>query len=625
MAERNSNIGKLGCLGDMTDNWILDAFRTQVQHSPSSAHVLIDALLVLKDERKTEVLDLEIVCQRSEGIVSTAELKRAYKDFEIPDLGQDIGNDVLLGLLRATSSLGSKENLKMILKHRNNPELNELMNTSSVLDTIDQDVSLALYYAQTPVGLHNIGNTCYLNSLLQYMYTIKEIRETVINMEAYAEDESDPDWKERVIDGRTLSKKDVAEAKESEFYLLLHIVVSELKRLFMQMRSARASAVAPSNRLVELLLTTGTASSSSDVISSQKTRDFFEQQDVTETLSILFYRLSAALKPIPAAPHSEPVDRFNSLFYVKAYQTRSEMNETSGKEEERRVPADFSTLILPVATDASMEDLVDNYFNAHEPASEPLSLPTSPRVATTGADMLLNGSRSSHVVTISELPPILQVHLSRTVFDKADNMTRKSHASVSIPKRLYLDEYKDTDEEQNRGVYKKIKLLRDERREHQKVLESGREARATTEPGPELQELDVPHKAVVNCESSERPLQGDNDTEGKFSASMKAIKRITQSIEDTRRGLSESEYQIHAVFHHEGGVNFGHYWVYIYDVQEGADPRWIKYSDGTVTEVGKDQEDQVFKGHEGSTAIFCVYVRSRDAQQIVQTVHRWIE
>lgn len=32
-----------------------------------------------------------------------------------------------------------------------------------------------------PVGLHNIGNTCYLNSLLQYLFTVKPIRDIVLN------------------------------------------------------------------------------------------------------------------------------------------------------------------------------------------------------------------------------------------------------------------------------------------------------------------------------------------------------------------------------------------------------------------------------------------------------------
>lgn len=36
----------------------------------------------------------------------------------------------------------------------------------------------------TPPGLKNIGNTCYLNSLLQYFYNVKIIRDIVLNFDS---------------------------------------------------------------------------------------------------------------------------------------------------------------------------------------------------------------------------------------------------------------------------------------------------------------------------------------------------------------------------------------------------------------------------------------------------------
>ncbi|KAG0085142.1 ubiquitin-specific protease ubp2 [Podila epicladia] len=601
--ERVCSEGKLGCLSDMTDEWILDAFRTQISHSATSAHLRIDELIEVKNVRRTEKLDFEIALQRSEGVVCTTELEDAYKAFDIPGGGKDISDMILLDLLRASRSQGSKENLKIILKHRNNSDLSDLVNTPDMDTTDHEDVGWAIYHTQNPVGLVNIGNTCYLNSLLQYIYTINDIRETVINMEVNTEDEDDPKWQGKVIDGRSLTKQDMSEAKK---------IVAELKRLFVQMRSATAT-VRPSEVLANILLETGRASSS-DISTFQNKQDSRDQQDVVETMALLMNRLSSAFEPMK--------DRFNSLLFVKAYNKRFGKNEKSGQEEERRIPNGFSSLILNATMDASMEDLIDDFFNAREPPSSESLAPQSIvfNKATTTTDPSTNGEDSSHAVNVSELPPIMQVHLSRTVFDKSTKITRKSDASVSIPKRLYLDEYLDENKEDNsRGGYKKIKLWRGERRKCREALATLRRASV-----PNIERSEPLATGSSSTLSEEALLAQDTVIQDKVDYQLKTMTQLNQDIEREIQSLAESEYRLHAVFHHMGEATFGHYWVYIYDHQKGSEARWIKYSDEEVTDIRLDQEGEVFNGVEGSTAIFCVYVRDTDSN-IVQTVHRVIQ
>lgn len=62
------------------------------------------------------------------------------------------------------------------------------------------------------------------------------------------------------------------------------------------------------------------------------------------------------------------------------------------------------------------------------------------------------------------------------------------------------------------------------------------------------------------------------------------ISDLTAKIQEESLDLGESQYNLHAVFHHEGSAEFGHYWIYILDDQ-ADDTRWLKYSDDRIEVV----------------------------------------
>lgn len=86
-------------------------------------------------------------------------------------------------------------------------------------------------------------------------------------------------------------------------------------------------------------------------------------------------------------------------------------------------------------------------------------------------------------------------------------------------------------------------------------------------------------------------------------------------------------YRLYAVFMHQGSVEFGHYYIYIYDFNKEV---WRKYNDNEITEVHDTSE--IFGKSERSseranppTPYFLVYVNAAMKNRLVEPVCREIE
>ncbi|ANB14284.1 Ubp2p [Sugiyamaella lignohabitans] len=151
---------------------------------------------------------------------------------------------------------------------------------------------------------------------------------------------------------------------------------------------------------------------------------FGRQQDVTECIENVLFQIEAAFKPTAYEEDGEQVDIIKELFYGKTKQVLEA--EADGKNRRQKTER-FSSLLVDVAEGSrDIYEALDSYFG--EDIVELESVPT----------------RRS--VTISQLPPILQVQIQRVQFDRVLGRPFKSLALLKFDETIYMDRYLDMDD-----------------------------------------------------------------------------------------------------------------------------------------------------------------------------------
>uniref|UniRef100_A0A8C7RNV9 Ubiquitin carboxyl-terminal hydrolase n=1 Tax=Oncorhynchus mykiss TaxID=8022 RepID=A0A8C7RNV9_ONCMY len=497
-----------------------------------------------------------------------------------------------------------------------------------------------------PVGLKNVGNTCWFSAVIQSLFNLLEFQRLVLHYSPPARVQDLP--------------RNQKEHRNLPF-------MQELRNLFSLMVGSKRKYVDPSCA-VEIL---------KDAFKSSES----QQQDVSEFTHKLLDWLEDAfqMKAEEDREGEKPKNPMVELFYGRFLA----VGVLEGKKFENTEM--FGQYPLQV----------NGFKDLHE-CLEAAMIEGEIESLHSSAE---NSAKSGQEHWFTELPPVLTFELSRFEFNQALGRPEKIHSKLEFPSMLYMDRYMDRNREITRIKREEIRRLKEHLTLLQQRLErylsygSGPKrfpladvlqyameftsskpvctspvgdidtsappggttgqllpASSTAEqgpsstppeglalalaltPAPSTQQRvpihrpftqsrlppDLPmHPAPRHITEEElRVLEGclhrwrsevENDTRD-LQGSISRIHRTTELMYSDK-SMMQVPYRLHAVLVHEGQANAGHYWAYIYDPHQWC---WMKYNDISVTKSSWEElVRDSFGGYRNASAYCLMYINDK--------------
>ncbi|XP_044936453.1 ubiquitin carboxyl-terminal hydrolase 28 isoform X4 [Mustela putorius furo] len=430
-----------------------------------------------------------------------------------------------------------------------------------------------------PVGLKNVGNTCWFSAVIQSLFQLPEFRRLVLSYSL---------------------PQNVLENCPSHTEKRNIVFMQELQYLFALMMGSNRKFVDPSAAL--------------DLLKGAFRSPEEQQQDVSEFTHKLLDWLEDAFQlavNVNSNPRNKSENPMVQLFYGTFL--------TEGVREGKPFCNNETFGQYPLQ--------VNGYRNLDECLEG----------AMVEGDIEL--LPSDHSVKygqerwFTKLPPVLTFELSRFEFNQSLGQPEKIHNKLEFPQIIYMDRYMYKSKELIRSKRECIRKLKEEIKVLQQKLESSSKESSSPDvegtfssPEDSLPKSKAMNKPLVSSRSSmEMPAQPAprtvTDEEINFvkTCLQRWRSEIEQDIQDLKNCIASTTqtmeqmycdpllrqvpYRLHAVLVHEGQANAGHYWAYIYNQPRQV---WLKYNDISVTESSWEELERDSYGGLRNVSAYCL-------------------
>lgn len=335
---------------------------------------------------------------------------------------------------------------------------------------------------------------------------------------------------------------------------------------------------------------------------------FGAQQDVTEVIFNVTWRLQCAIKPTSIDAGGEQTDTIRDTFFGETVTYTQKAQNTERKLEAWQNISGFPHLTKP----CDIYEALDVNFDQQA--------------------VLIGSTKKPQYQAITRLPPILQIHIQRAVYDNVNKIGFKNRNLVKLPETLYMDRYMDSNDpnllKRRQEAWKwksQLKAL-----EARQAILQQTEAKITVPDAlldtknfvTILQEVEIPDLEIDDTlpETIEERVA---EVAAELESLAVEIAALKQKLAEQFTDLTKHEYKLQTVFIHRGESTGGHYWIYLYDFENDI---WREYNDDHVSII-KDR-NRIFNpdASSGGGTPYCVmYVRNEDKQDLVDAVVREVK